>query len=69
MTEKDVSELPKPKSFPFSQFLGVIMVLVKSTNLFEKYSIDKYMSALGLSIATKYRGLGISTHILKARYG
>lgn len=37
-------------------------------NAFEFYNVDKYMSALGLSVNSKYRGRHIGEYILKARF-
>ncbi|GAB0087122.1 hypothetical protein DMENIID0001_013990 [Sergentomyia squamirostris] len=34
---------------------------------FNKYNVDKYISAVGLIVIPKYRGLNLATEILKAR--
>ncbi|XP_049533481.1 uncharacterized protein LOC125949991 [Anopheles darlingi] len=36
-------------------------------NLYERYGVDMYLTAYGLSVNTRFRGLGIATEILKAR--
>ncbi|XP_065079282.1 uncharacterized protein LOC135702184 [Ochlerotatus camptorhynchus] len=41
--------------------------LLKQIDLFEKYGVDEYLSAWGLSVAPKYRGRGIATELLRAR--
>lgn len=40
---------------------------MEKVDVFQKYNVDKYLSALGLSVDAKYRGRGIATEILKAR--
>lgn len=67
MTEQDQKNLPEPKSMPFITVFSAILAVFNSENVFKKYNVDKYVSALGLSVDPKYRGLGLSTHILKAR--
>lgn len=40
---------------------------MKQADIFGKYSVDKYMSAWGLYVFPKFRGMGIAGEILKAR--
>uniref|UniRef100_A0A182K8G5 N-acetyltransferase domain-containing protein n=1 Tax=Anopheles christyi TaxID=43041 RepID=A0A182K8G5_9DIPT len=40
---------------------------MKQANVYERYGVDKYLGAMGLSVAPKYRGRGIATEILRAR--
>lgn len=42
--------------------------LNKEVNVFEKYGIDKYMTAFGLSVNPSYRGAALGGHLLNARY-
>lgn len=42
--------------------------LCEKANIYEKYGIDKYMSALGLSVQPLYRGAALGAHLLNARY-
>lgn len=44
------------------------MYMTKQFNCYEVYDIDKYMTAMGLVVAPKYRGRNISPEILKARF-
>ncbi|XP_058116749.1 uncharacterized protein LOC131288503 [Anopheles ziemanni] len=41
--------------------------MTDTTNLFERYNVDNYLTAYGLSVNSRYRGRGIATEILKAR--
>ncbi|EAT34935.1 AAEL012863-PA [Aedes aegypti] len=41
--------------------------LLKQANIFEKYGIENYLSAWGLSVSPKYRGRGVGTELLRAR--
>uniref|UniRef100_A0A336LW64 CSON004142 protein n=1 Tax=Culicoides sonorensis TaxID=179676 RepID=A0A336LW64_CULSO len=52
---------------PWSAVYNGLMYVFKRVDPFEKYNVDKYLTALGLSVDTKYRGRGIATEILKAR--
>jgi RimJ/RimL family protein N-acetyltransferase len=40
---------------------------MKRANTFEKFNVDRYLSAYGLCINKAYRRRGIATEILKAR--
>lgn len=41
--------------------------VMKEADVFERYGVDVYIGAMGLSVAPKYRGRGIATEILRAR--
>ncbi|XP_055586110.1 uncharacterized protein LOC129738831 [Uranotaenia lowii] len=41
--------------------------LLKQASIFEKYKVDHYLSAWGLSVDPRYRGRGIGTELLRAR--
>ncbi|EDS42759.1 conserved hypothetical protein [Culex quinquefasciatus] len=41
--------------------------MTDNCNLFEKFGVDKYLTAYGLAINRRYRGRGIATEMLKAR--
>ncbi|XP_055684452.1 uncharacterized protein LOC129790768 [Lutzomyia longipalpis] len=41
--------------------------VTKQAAIYEKYSVDKYISAWGLYVFPKFRGMGIGGEILKAR--
>lgn len=36
-------------------------------NAFEHYQVDKYVTALGLSVSSRYRGRGVGKELLQAR--
>ncbi|XP_043515593.1 uncharacterized protein LOC122531612 isoform X2 [Frieseomelitta varia] len=44
-----------------------VLDLNKEVNVFEKYGIDKYMTAFGLSVHPSYRGAALGSHLLNAR--
>lgn len=41
--------------------------VTKQYDVFGEHDVDKYLSALGLSVRPEYRGRNIGYHILKAR--
>lgn len=45
-----------------------IMEVSKKANVYEKYGVDKYMTAFGLSVNPSYRGAALGGHLLNARY-
>ncbi|XP_014479685.1 PREDICTED: uncharacterized protein LOC106746984 [Dinoponera quadriceps] len=51
----------------FRFIFNAMKKLNKSLRLFERYNVDKYMFAVGLSVATAYRGYGLGADILKVR--
>lgn len=57
-----------PKHFPYTTIADPFYFVFNKVNIFEKYNVDKYLSAFGLSVGRKYRGCGIAANILKARY-
>lgn len=46
---------------------GALKMVTKGCDVFEKFKVDKYLSAMGLCVNTNYRGRGIATEILRAR--
>lgn len=40
---------------------------LNKVNIFEKYGVDKYLSAMGLTVDDRYQGRGIAKEIVKAR--
>uniref|UniRef100_A0A182PHW7 N-acetyltransferase domain-containing protein n=1 Tax=Anopheles epiroticus TaxID=199890 RepID=A0A182PHW7_9DIPT len=61
----DLSDLIKSKDMQI--LVAANEYMTDTVNLFERYGVDKYLTAYGLSVNTRYRGRGIATEILKAR--
>lgn len=47
--------------------LDSVLYFSDRSNVFERYQVDQYLAAMGLSVTPKYRGRGIATEILRAR--
>lgn len=41
--------------------------LSDEVQLYERYGVDKYLYAIGLSVAPAFRGCGLGTDILRVR--
>ncbi|XP_052891624.1 uncharacterized protein LOC128299647 [Anopheles moucheti] len=61
----DISDLIKSDSM--QKLVAVNEYMTDTVNLFERYGVDRYLTAYGLSVNSRYRGRGIATEILKAR--
>ena len=48
--------------------MEIIIDLAKRSNVYEKYGVDRYLNAMGLSVHPSYRGAALGGHILNARY-
>ncbi|XP_049547971.1 uncharacterized protein LOC125959204 [Anopheles darlingi] len=55
------------KSEKSKKIFGIHNYMSEVVNLYERYGVDMYLTAFGLSVNTRFRGLGIATEILKAR--
>ncbi|KFB53668.1 AGAP004529-PA-like protein [Anopheles sinensis] len=55
------------RSEGMQKLVAVNEYMTDTVNLFERYGVDKYLTAYGLSVNSRYRGRGIATEILKAR--
>ncbi|XP_032685192.1 uncharacterized protein LOC116850699 [Odontomachus brunneus] len=59
------------KEMHFSSKFGitykVVMDLNKQVRLYERYGVDKYLFAVGLSVAPDFRRYGLGTDLLKTR--
>uniref|UniRef100_A0A1L8DAG3 N-acetyltransferase domain-containing protein n=1 Tax=Nyssomyia neivai TaxID=330878 RepID=A0A1L8DAG3_9DIPT len=60
----------KPKELPDQKVLDITKVLnfvKEKSDIFNRYGVEEYLYGVGLLIIPKYRGLGLSTEILRAR--
>ncbi|XP_017890655.1 uncharacterized protein LOC108631325 [Ceratina calcarata] len=55
------------KSKKAKDIMEAVLDLSKKANVFEKYGVDYYMNAFGLSVEPKYRGASLGAHLLNAR--
>ncbi|XP_055617019.1 uncharacterized protein LOC129762609 [Toxorhynchites rutilus septentrionalis] len=63
-------EAPKNYQFKSSALQMIYKVnvrLAKQAHIFERYGVEHYQSAWGLSVSPDYRGRGIATELLRAR--
>ncbi|XP_055617781.1 uncharacterized protein LOC129763058 [Toxorhynchites rutilus septentrionalis] len=67
VVSKDANKDYKFKSEPLRLVYEAYVGLVKQANIFERYGVDHYLSAWGLSVHPNYRGRGIATELLRAR--
>ncbi|XP_035781609.1 uncharacterized protein LOC118460947 [Anopheles albimanus] len=61
----DFTELVKTENL--RKIIEINDHMTEVAGLYARYGVDKYLTAYGLSINTRFRGLGIATEILKAR--
>lgn len=57
----------KPEGFPWNQIFGTLAYVSSKVDVMEKYNVDKYITAYGLSVTPRHRGRGIAFEMLKAR--
>lgn len=55
------------KSEKAQRLLAAMEDLLKKANIYEKYGVDRYIGAIGLSVDPAYRGAALGGHILSAR--
>ncbi|XP_050087348.1 uncharacterized protein LOC126572239 [Anopheles aquasalis] len=55
------------KTEKLRKIIGINDHISELAELYKRYGVDKYLTAYGLSVNTRFRGLGIATEILKAR--
>nr|XP_029732804.1 uncharacterized protein LOC115268779 [Aedes albopictus] len=60
-------EEPKFKSEIFQTIFDTIGYISQQANVYERYGVDRYLNAMGLSVDPVYRGRGIATELLRAR--
>ncbi|XP_034191092.1 arylalkylamine N-acetyltransferase-like 2 [Osmia lignaria lignaria] len=49
------------------RILDVVLDISKKAQVYEKYGVDRYMGAFGLSVHPSYRGSAMGGHLLRAR--
>ncbi|XP_069690259.1 arylalkylamine N-acetyltransferase-like 2 isoform X2 [Periplaneta americana] len=64
----DVTDINKYKGVAFRKLIEALDHTTKMAKLFERYGVDYYLCALGLSVAREYRGQGLGFELLKARF-
>lgn len=67
ITKEDKDSVYKAEGFPWTQIFGTLTYVSNKVDVMEKYNVDKYITAFGLSVSPKYRGRGIACEMLKAR--
>ncbi|XP_033335407.1 arylalkylamine N-acetyltransferase-like 2 [Megalopta genalis] len=65
--DEDVDMTIAGESKKAGQLMVVLMDLMKKANIYEKYGVDRYMGAIGLSVHPSYRGAALGKHILDVR--
>ncbi|CAL7952322.1 unnamed protein product [Xylocopa violacea] len=65
--KEDDMELDALKTEKGQRLMTVLVNLSKEANIYEKYGVDRYMSAFGLSVHPFYRGAALGAHLLNAR--
>jgi len=67
-TEKEMDRLmQKCKSANFKKIMEVMGNISKQADVRKILGVDKYISAIGLTVSHKYRGQKLGLHMLKAR--
>lgn len=51
----------------FQVIFDTICYVSRQAHVYERYGVDRYLNAMGLSVDPKYRGRGIATELLRAR--
>ncbi|KAJ0183006.1 hypothetical protein K1T71_000982 [Dendrolimus kikuchii] len=65
---KDDKEEPfKTDDKIWAQLFGAVDFVTKSVDVFEKYDVDKYLTAYGLVVDPQWRGLNVGKELLEAR--
>ncbi|KAK9512679.1 hypothetical protein O3M35_001052 [Rhynocoris fuscipes] len=67
LKEKDKDPPKEYKNENFEKLLGSVIELTNRANIFEKYDIDKYLTAYGLAVHSNYHGYQIGYRLLQCR--
>uniref|UniRef100_T1HX63 N-acetyltransferase domain-containing protein n=3 Tax=Rhodnius TaxID=13248 RepID=T1HX63_RHOPR len=67
ISEKDKEDLEELEDRNFNKILIVLKEVTNRANIFEKYNIDRYLSAFGLTVHADYHGHQIGYRLLAAR--
>ncbi|XP_078051474.1 uncharacterized protein LOC144477617 [Augochlora pura] len=49
------------------QLMTVLTDMMKKAGIYEKYGVDRYLGAIGLSVHPSFRGAALGGHILGVR--
>lgn len=63
----DTTDFTKSMSPTPKRILDAIIEASKKAQVYEKYGVDRYISAFGLSVHPSYRGSALGGHLLRAR--
>lgn len=55
------------KSEHMQNYVASAVYMFERFNVFEHYKVDKFLSAVGLSVMPRYRGKGVGLKLLEAR--
>uniref|UniRef100_T1E2B1 N-acetyltransferase domain-containing protein n=1 Tax=Psorophora albipes TaxID=869069 RepID=T1E2B1_9DIPT len=67
VVSKDSLEQHKFQSTALQTVYDACVALTTQAKMFERYGVDHYLAAWGLSVAPEYRGRGVATELLRAR--
>ncbi|XP_059616299.1 uncharacterized protein LOC132261478 [Phlebotomus argentipes] len=67
-SESKKNELDEVSGKGLRDILKVFIFLKTKADVYKRYNVDKYLHGLGLLTMRKYRGCGIATELLKARF-
>ncbi|XP_076754107.1 arylalkylamine N-acetyltransferase-like 2 [Xylocopa sonorina] len=65
--KEDNTELSTLKTKNAQNLVAILEDLSKKAKVYEKYGVDRYLAAFGLSVHPSYRGAALGAHLLNAR--
>lgn len=71
ITSKSLNDSSNPlqifQSKTIQDVVKTHLYMTEQFDVFQRYNVDRYLTAYGLALNHRYRGRGIATEILKAR--
>ncbi|XP_028034965.1 uncharacterized protein LOC114246579 [Bombyx mandarina] len=67
ISKADKEEVFQSDDKVWSMLFGAVDLVARSVNIFEKYDVDKYLTAYGLVVNPEWRGLNIGKELLETR--